>query len=48
MRCSAEKLFLEILQNSQEKTCTGFSFIKVAGLQPATLSKEDFGTGVFL
>ena len=34
-RCSVKKVFLEILQNSQEKTCTESFFKKVAasGLQ---------------
>ena len=33
-RCSVKKVFLEILQNSQESTCTRVSFlIKVWGLQ---------------
>ena len=33
-RCSVKKVFLEISQNSQEKTCAGVSFFnKVAGLR---------------
>ena len=31
-RCSAKKVLLEISQNSQENTCAGVSFNKVAGL----------------
>ena len=32
-RCSVKKVFLEILQNSQENTCAIVSFNKIAGLQ---------------
>ena len=40
-RCTVEKMFLEISQNSQENTCTKVSFFtKVVGLRPATLSKR--------
>ena len=40
-RCSVEKVFLEISQNSQENTCARVSFFnKVAGLRPATLLKK--------
>ena len=39
--CSVKKVFLEILQNSQENTCARDSFFnKVAGLRPATLFKK--------
>ena len=41
-RCSVKKVFLEILQNSQENTCVR------AGVRPSTLLKRDPGTGVFL
>ena len=38
-----EKVFLEILQHSQENTCARVSFFnKVAGLRPATLLKKRF------
>ena len=37
-KCSVKKVFLEILQNSQENTCA----------KVATLSKKDSGTGLFL
>ena len=37
-RCSVKKVFLEILQNSQESTCARVSFFK----------KKDSGTDVFL
>ena len=30
-RCSVKKVFLEIVQNSQENTCARVSFNKVAG-----------------
>ena len=40
-RCSVKKVFLKILQNSQENTCDRVSFFnKVAGLRPATLLKK--------
>ena len=40
-RCSAEKVFLEISQNSQQSTCARVSFFnKVAGLRRATLLKK--------
>ena len=42
-RCTVEKMFLEISQNSQENTCTKVSFFtKVVGLRPATLSNFFF------
>ena len=43
------KVFLEILQNSQENTCARVSFL--IKLQPYALQlnqKRDSGTGVFL
>ena len=33
-RCSVKKVFLKISQYSQENTCVGVSFNKVAGLKP--------------
>ena len=40
-RCSLEKVFLEISQDSQDNTCARVSFFaKVAGLRPATLLKK--------
>ena len=33
-------MFLKISQNSQENTCVGVSFDKVADLRPATLLKK--------
>ena len=45
----AKKVFLEILQNSQENTCARVSFL--IELQPWDLQlcqKRDSGTGVFL
>ena len=38
--CSVKKVFLKILQNSQENTC--------AGIRPVTSLKRDSGTGAFL
>ena len=49
LRCSVKKVFLEILQNSQENTCAKVCFF--LKLQASTLQlhqKRDFGTGVFL
>ena len=45
-RCSIKKLFLEILQNSQENTCAMVSFL--IKLAPATLLKKDSGKSAFL
>ena len=46
-RCSLKKVFLEILQNSQESTCVRVSFFnKIAGLRADTLLKKRPGTGV--
>ena len=39
-RCSLQKVFLEISQNSEENTCASLCFNKVAGLRPATLLKQ--------
>ena len=38
--CSVKKVFLEILQTSQENTCARVFFNKVAGLGPVTLLKK--------
>ena len=48
--CFVKKVFLEILQNSEENTCARVSlfFNKDAGLMPATLLKKDSGTAFFL
>ena len=48
-RCSIEKMFLNILQNSQENTCARVSFLiklETSGLQ--LYWKRDSGTGIFL
>ena len=42
-----KKVFLKILQNSQENTCTSLFFHKVAGLRPTTLSKKRLWHGCF-
>ena len=39
-KCSSKKVFLKICQNSQENTCVGIFFNKVAGLRSATLLKK--------
>ena len=40
-RCSVNKLFLKILQNSQKNTFVRVSFFnEVSGLRPATLLKK--------
>ena len=38
---------LNILQNSQENTCVGVSFLKIPGLRAATLLKRGSSTGLF-
>ena len=39
--CSVEKVFIEILQNSQENTCARVPFlIKLQSLRPATLLRK--------
>ena len=43
-----KKMLLIISQNSQETPVSESLFNKVAGLRPATLSKRDSGTDVFL
>ena len=44
-----KKVFLKILQNSQENTCTRVSFfIKLQGLGLQLYQKRDSGTGVLL
>ena len=50
-RCSANNVFLKVLQNSQENACVVVSFYysckdQAAGLKPATLLKNRLG--VFL
>ena len=52
--CSVKMVFLEILQNSQGKSCARVSFLiklqpfnKVAGLRAATLLKRESSTCVF-
>ena len=48
-RCSVKKLFLEILQNSQENICPRVSFFnKVAASACSFIKKRRSGTGVFL
>ena len=48
-RCSVKKVFLNILQNSQENTCARASFsIKLQALWLQLYLKKDFGTSVFL
>ena len=46
-KCSVNKLFLEISQNSQENTCARASFNKVAALSPATSLKKRRWHGCF-
>ena len=38
--CFVKKMFLEILENSQENTCARVFFNKVAGPRPAILLKK--------
>ena len=49
-RCSVEKAFIDILQNSQENTCARVSFIiklQALGLRPETLLKKRLWHGCF-
>ena len=47
-KCSGKKVFLKILQNSQENTYVEVSLLnKVAGLMPATLLKKRFMPRIF-
>ena len=47
-RCSVEKIFLKILQYSQEKTCVESLFSKVSSLQVVTgLQKKIFQETIF-
>ena len=47
-RCSVKKVFLEILQNSQENTCVRVSFlIKFLAGQRLYLKRKS-GAGIFL
>ena len=39
-RCAVKKVFLEISQNLQERTCARLFFNKVAGLRSAILLKK--------
>ena len=41
-RCSVKSVFLEVSQNSQENTCVGSLFNKIAG-QAETLLEKRFG-----
>ena len=47
-RCSVKKVFLNILQISQEKILEPLFNIKLMTFRPATLLKRDSNTGVFL
>ena len=49
-RCSVEKVFIDILQNSQENTCARVSFLtklQALGLRPATLLRKRLWHGCF-
>ena len=47
-KCSTRKLFLKILQYSQENTCVRISFlIKMQVFRPPALLKRNSNTGVF-
>ena len=47
-RCSVKKVFLEILQNSQESTCARASFLIKLHQACNFILKNDSGTGLFL
>ena len=38
--CSVKKVFLEILQNSQQNSCVSLFFNQVSGIRPGTLLKK--------
>ena len=40
-RCSVEKMFLEISQNSQENTCPRVSFYKIGRAEACNLIKKE-------
>ena len=46
-RCSVKKCVLKVSQTSQENTCAGDFFNKVAGFQPANFLKRDSNTSSF-
>ena len=43
-----KKVFLKILQASQDNTCVGVFFNKVAALQPTSFLKKDSNKNAFL
>ena len=47
-RSSIKKLFLKILQYSQESNYIGVFLMKMQAFSPATLLKRDSNTGLFL
>ena len=47
-RSSIKKLFLKILQYSQERNYIGVFLMKMQAFSPATLLKRDSNTGLFL
>ena len=47
-RCSVNKAFWKILQNSQENTCAGVSFNEFSGVETCNFIKSDSSKGVFL
>ena len=48
-RCFIKKVLLEILQNSQENTCTRVSFlIKLQAMDLQLYQKRDSGTDAFM
>ena len=47
-RCSVKKVFLKILESSQENTCASVSFLIKLQAKTCNFIKKDSGTGVFL
>ena len=45
--CSVKKLLLKLMKNSQENTCVGVSFNKVASLQACNFTKKRLQCRVF-
>ena len=47
-RCSVNKTFGKILQNSLENTCAGVSFNEFSGVETCNFIKSDSSKGVLL
>ena len=47
-RCSVNKTFWKILENSRENTCAGVSFNEFSGVETCNFIKSDSSKGVLL